>query len=130
MDWSLSPVLGARDVRSACDYYCAKLGFTCPDGVFSPAGDESGGVYAILHRDGIVIHLQIRRREVYQMPRERIESDAYFYVGDADRLFEEFRQSGAKIFREPEDGPTYGLRDFVVEDLDGNRLLFGSPKSP
>ena len=60
---------------------------------------------------------------------ERIESDAYVYVDDADALCREFAERGATILREPTDGTSYSLRDFVVADLDGNRLLFGSPKA-
>ena len=126
--WGLAPVLGVRDVRAAAAYYQDKLGFGCDPatGIFEPTGESA--VYAILERDGVVVHLQIRRREL-PTDRERIESDAYFFVPDADALHREFERSGATILRGPLDGPSYSLRDFVVEDLDGNRLLFGSPKA-
>jgi uncharacterized glyoxalase superfamily protein PhnB len=108
-------------------YYCEKLGFECPDGVFVGVGDtDEGGVYAILRRDGARVHLQIRRGPWREGARPGIESDVYFYVADADALHAEFEKRGASVFRKPVDNP-YGLRDFVVEDLDGNRLLFGSP---
>ena len=44
-----------------------------------------------------------------------------------DALLEEFETKGATIVRGITDGPNYDLRDFVVEDLDQNRLIFGSP---
>ena len=85
-------------------------------------------MYAFLEREGATVHLQIRRREINQQ-REHIESDAYFYVDDADALHAELSRRGAHIVRGPEDGPSYDLRDFVVEDLDGNRLMFGSERN-
>jgi len=128
MTWQLAPVIGSQNVNKAVDYYCNVLGFTCPNGVFQGAGDE-GGVYGIIERDGIQLHIQIRRRD-FQGDRDHIESDIYFYVGDAESLCEEFRAAGGNIIREPMDGPNYELRDFVLGDPDGNRLIFGSAKKP
>ena len=123
--WAVAPVLGARDVRLATAYYEDKLGFTCEDRVFVPGGDEA--VYAILNRGGVIIHLQIRRREI-NANRQEIESNGYFTVTDVDALYAEFLERGAIIVRPPVDAPNYGMRDFIVEDPDGNRLLFGTTK--
>ena len=127
MVWSVAPVLGAKSVADSVEYYCQKLGFQNPNGIFKPGGHEDQGVYAILTRDSIDLHIQIRRRELYLTQRERIESDVYFYVDNVDALLEEFETKGATIVRGITDGPNYDLRDFVVEDLDQNRLIFGSP---
>jgi uncharacterized glyoxalase superfamily protein PhnB len=124
--WRLEPVVGATDVKQAVGYYTDVLGFECTS-VLEGVGDE-GGVYALLRRNGIGLHIQIRRRPLYPQGRNRIESDLYFFVEDADALFEELKARGARLIREVQDGPNHGLRDFVVEDLDGNRLIFGSPK--
>ncbi len=126
-EWRVAPVLGVRDVRAAVAYYQERLGFHCdPDeGIFAPG--EEAAVYAILERDGVSLHLQIRRRDT-SAARERVESDAYFFVKDADALHAEFVRRGARILREPQDGPNYGQRDFAVEDPDGNRVLLASPK--
>ncbi len=124
--WRIAPVLGCRDVHEAVAFYTGILGFGCPHGVFEGVDPDEGGVYAIVTRAGVDLHLQIRRREVYPPTRERIESEVYVFVDDADALFEELHGRGATILREPEDAP-YGLRDFVVEDPDGHRIVFGSP---
>lgn len=124
--WRIAPVLGVRDVKQAVDYYTRVLGFACPNGVFEGVAPGEGGVYAIVTRGSVDIHLQIRRRNVFASERERIESDVYVFVPDADAVFEELKTTGAVIHRQPEDAP-YGLRDFVVEDLEGHRLVFGSP---
>ncbi len=127
MAWSVAPILGSNHVVNSVNYYCEKLGFQAPDGVFMPEGHDQSGVYAIVQRDGISLHLQIRRRSIFPEHRERIESEVYLYVEDVDPLFAEFSNSGAKILRGITDGPSYDLRDFVVQDPDGNRLIFGSP---
>ncbi len=111
-------------MRKAADYYRDVLGFT-ERSVFEGVGEEPA-VYAILDKDGIEIHLQIRRREVFADKREGIESDAYFFVPDADALHTELVSRGASVLRPPQDEP-YGLRDFTVEDLEGHRLVFGTP---
>ena len=124
--WRVGPVLGVRNVQAATDYYTGTLGFECPGGVFQGAGEGEGGVYAVVRRGGIEIHLQIRRREVFAGERAGIESDAYIFVEDADALCREFEAKGVVVQRALADAP-YGLRDFVIEDLDGHRLAFGSP---
>jgi uncharacterized glyoxalase superfamily protein PhnB len=41
-------------------------------------------------------------------------------------LYEEFRDAGVAIRQEPNDQP-WGLREFEIEDLDGNLLVFHGP---
>jgi len=127
MVWSIAPVLGSKNVANSVEYYCERLGFQNPNGIFRPEDHENSGVYAIITRDNIDLHIQIRRRELYPDDRERIESDVYIYVDDVDPLFKEFNERGATMVRHITDGPNYELRDFVIEDLDQNRLIFGSP---
>jgi uncharacterized glyoxalase superfamily protein PhnB len=50
--------------------------------------------------------------------------DVYFWVNDADALWEEFRTKGADVVCEPDD-QAYGMREFLVRDLDGHVLAFG-----
>lgn len=125
-DWALAPILGSRHVNNSVTWYCDQLGFTCENGVFQGVGDESG-VYGIIQRDGIQLHIQIRRRDLFPKNRQSIESEVYLFVADAGSLYEEFSQKDVNIIREIQKGPNYALQDFVVEDPDGNRLIFGSP---
>jgi uncharacterized glyoxalase superfamily protein PhnB len=124
--WRIGPILGARDVKKAADYYTGVLGFECPGGIFEGAAPGESGVSAVVRRSGVEIHLQIRRREVFAGAREGIESDTYVFVDDVEALFREFEAKGAAIRRAPENQP-YGLRDFVVEDPEGHRVVFGTP---
>ncbi len=119
-------MLGVRDVRKAVAYYTDVLGFECSRGIFEGTAAGEGGVYAIVRRQEIEIHLQIRRRDLYAGAREDIESDTYVFVEDAEALCREFEAKGAVILRGVQD-EAYGLRDFVVEDPEGHRLVFGTP---
>jgi len=47
------------------------------------------------------------------------------FVTHVDALYQEFKSRGARTLNEPRDYP-YGMRDFNVQDLDGNELCFGT----
>jgi uncharacterized glyoxalase superfamily protein PhnB len=124
--WRVSPVLGVANVRQSAEYYRDVLGFTLDpvEGVFQPRGDEPGGVYAIVKRAGVWVHFQIRRGEMPKRERPSFEGDVYLYVDDVDALHAELVQRGARVLQEPRVAP-YGIREIIVEDLNGYRLTFG-----
>jgi hypothetical protein len=43
------------------------------------------------------------------------------FVIDVDALYQELKSCGARVLNEPKDG----MRDFDINDLDGNQLCFG-----
>jgi hypothetical protein len=51
---------------------------------------------------------------------------AHMMVHDVDALHAIYRQHGLRIVKSLQD-KDYGLRAFVFEDLDGNRLDVGQP---
>ncbi len=124
--WKVTPILGVRQVRQAAEYYRDVLGFSLdPEyGVFQPSAEEPDGVYALVERDGASIHFQIRRGDVPARQRQPFERDAYLYVQDLDALYADLQSRGAVITQPPRVAP-YGLREIVVEDLNGYRLTFG-----
>ena len=123
--WQASPVLGVPRVRQAAEYYRDVLGFSLDaDGVFQPSADEPDGVYAIVKRPGAWIHFQIRRGGTQQHERDSFEQDAYIYVDNIEDLHREFERHGANIQSPPRMAP-HGIREMVVEDLNGYRLVFG-----
>ncbi|MCB9951947.1 MAG: VOC family protein [Planctomycetaceae bacterium] len=124
----VSPVLGVPHVRRAAEYYRDVLGFTLDavDGIFAPPGTEPRGVYAIVKLGDAWIHFQSREVSMKSGERPALERDVYLYVNDVAELFAEMKHRGAKIFQEPFDAP-YGIREFVVEDLNGYRLAFRQP---
>lgn len=124
--WRASPVLGVRHVRQAAEYYRDVLGFNLDpeEGVFQPTEDEPAGVYAIVKRGGVWIHFQIRRDNFPERKRNSLERDVYVYVDDLNALYSDLQRRGAVIKQPPRVAP-YGLREIVVEDLNGYRLAFG-----
>lgn len=123
----VSPILGVRDVPAAAAYYCDQLAFTIdPETGLFVADPDEGPVYAIVSMGDAVVHLQVRRREVFAGPREEIETDVFIVVADVDHLYERHRQAGVAIHRPIEDEP-YGMRDYCIETPDGHRIAFGSP---
>lgn len=124
----VSPILGVKRVRQAAEYYRDVLGFSLDpvDGVFQPSPDEPDGVYGIVKKGDVWIHFQIRRGEINGTSRPAIERDVYLYVDDVEATFAELTRRGATIVQAPKDAP-YGIRELVVEDLNGYRLTFGQP---
>jgi catechol 2,3-dioxygenase-like lactoylglutathione lyase family enzyme len=124
--WQISPVLGVRHVRQTAEYYRDVLGFSLDpvEGVFQPSADEPGGVYAIVKGQGVWIHFQIRRGDTPEGKRQPFERDIYLYVDDLDSVHADLQRRGAVICEPPRLAP-YGIREFVVKDLNGYILTFG-----
>lgn len=77
------------------------------------------GVFGVSHGSSVV-------------PRHNVVNgmwDIYFWVSDADAMYEELSGRGATIDYEPENQP-YGCREFGIRDLDGYRIAFGQDLGP
>ena len=111
-----TPILVVRDIEKSVAYYRDALGFSVDFSYGEPPS------YAGVYRGSVLVHLQAES----QADRPPGGSAVYLYVEDADRTHAELRERGARIEKEPQDYP-YGLRDFDVRDLDGNRLVIASP---
>ena len=109
-----APVFVVRDVLASVDHYCNVLGFTRKFVYGDPV------FHAGLERDDVTIHLH----GASKTKRQPGQASLYVFVADVDGLFAELKSKGAKTVNEPKDYP-YGMRDFNVEDLDGNDLCFG-----
>jgi predicted enzyme related to lactoylglutathione lyase len=109
-----APVFVVEDVKRSVEHYRKALGFR----VEFTHGDPAS--YAGIERDNVAVHLQTAR----DSKRKAGQSAIYVFVTDVDALHRELRSRGAKIVNGPRDYP-YGMRDFDVEDLDGNSLCFG-----
>lgn len=122
---TVAPVFGVANVRQAAEYYRDVFGFDLnpENGVFAPVPGESQGVYGIVRRGGIELHFQIRRGEAPK-PGGPLDRHAYVFVSEVDSLHEDLSKRGAKVIQQPLDTP-YGIREFVVEDLNGFRIAFG-----
>jgi catechol 2,3-dioxygenase-like lactoylglutathione lyase family enzyme len=105
--------LVVRDVAAAVDFYEKRLGFECAFTWGEPptfAGVNLGKVQLFLQSG---------------TPHPNPNGPAaYFLVGDADELHDFHRRNGVEIAHAIGDRP-YGIRDYVVRDLDGYLLVFG-----
>jgi uncharacterized glyoxalase superfamily protein PhnB len=105
----LVPELPVADVERAQEYYRAALGFDI--GWLYP-GKEIGSV----SRGHVAIFF--RRRDRPFEPAVH-----WVFADDIDATYDELKASGAKIV-DPLERKPWGLRQFTVEDLDGNRFYF------
>jgi uncharacterized glyoxalase superfamily protein PhnB len=105
----LVPELPVEDVERAQQHYRDALGFEI--GWLYPGGDIGA-----VSRDDVVIFFRRRGR-----PFE--PAVHWTFAADIDATYEELRSRGARIV-EPLEKKPWGLRQFTVEDLDGNRFYF------
>jgi len=107
-------VLPVGDLTRAIDFY-HRLGFTSKR-------YKDGDGYAFIQRDGHELHLSRLRG----LTQKQSPAGAYFYLthGTAAALEAEFRSAGVPI-SEPLAPREWKMNEFVVEDPDGNQLVFG-----
>lgn len=104
-----TPELPVADVELAQRHYRDALGFEIG---WLHDGNEIGAV----SRDDVSIFLRRRSR-----PFE--PAVHWVFAADLDATYEALRAAGARIVEPPAPQP-WGLRQFTVEDLDGNRFHF------
>lgn len=118
---SSAPVFLVQDVVASANYYRDKVGFQYDQFYGEPPG------FCILYRDGFCLMLSQAEDPDHVVPNHQLVKnmwDAYFWVSDADKLYEEMAESGALIDYELCDQP-YGCREFGIQDLDGYDIGFG-----
>ena len=118
---SSAAVLLVRDIFAATEYYREKLGFST-NGFF---GEPPS--FCILHRDDCYLMLKQAGDSRHVIPHWTVSTklcNVYFWVSDADGLYREFKDRGAKIDYGPCDQP-YGCREFGIQDIDGYDISFG-----
>jgi uncharacterized glyoxalase superfamily protein PhnB len=106
-------VFGVTDVDSAVRFYVGVLGFK---------EEFRFGKYAGVEREGCMIHLSQKDNPNTPMPGL---GTVYIFCDEVDGFFAQVVGKGARVDGEPEDYP-YGMRDFILRDVDGNRLSFGA----
>ena len=111
---SAATLFVVQDVTRSVEHYRDALGFHTEFTYGEPT------FYAGVERDGVVIHLQAGDH-TRRLPGHGAVN---IFVTDVDALYQELKSRGAIILSEPKDYP-YGMRDFDVNDLDGNQLCFG-----
>ena len=107
------PTIPVTDISKAQAFYIEKLGMQKTFENGQPVG------FVILRRDDAKIHLTL---DPAHQPSTR--NIAHIIVNDARALYDELEQAGVRIIKGIRD-EEYGLRDFIIADLDGNRIDIG-----
>jgi uncharacterized glyoxalase superfamily protein PhnB len=102
-------------MRRTLAFFEKSLGFRCTFKVDD--GLHPQIPYAIVERDRVAIHLQLRDAAAGT-------SSCYITVENADSIWAEVQKAGVRVTRPIEDSG-YGMRDFNIADPDGNTLSFG-----
>jgi predicted enzyme related to lactoylglutathione lyase len=111
----IAAMLPVKDIGRAHDFYAKVFGFTKTFENGKPVG------FMILERDEAELHLTLQ-------PNHKAApfNVAHMMVGNADALYALCQQHGLRIVKGLQD-KDYGLRAFVFEDPDGNRIDVGQP---
>jgi catechol 2,3-dioxygenase-like lactoylglutathione lyase family enzyme len=119
------PQLLVADIKRSCEFFREKLGFSL---VFSYGNPP---YYAQVVRDAARLNLRCVEKPIIDLlvrDREELLS-ASLTVATADEikfLFLEFQSAGV-IFHQRLKKQPWGAKNFVVQDPDGNMLLFAGP---
>ena len=103
-----APVLHVQDVPATAAFYRDVLGFTYD------FGDES---YAVVWRDNSAIHFV----------KDDINPSGihlFQWVKNVEHYYQEIVDRGADVRTKPKD-QSYGLREFVLSDINGVTIVFG-----
>jgi catechol 2,3-dioxygenase-like lactoylglutathione lyase family enzyme len=108
-------MLPVKDIAKAHDFYAKAFGFTKTFQNGNPVG------FMILERDDAELHLTLQ-------PSHKAApfNVAHMMVDDADALHAICQRYGLRIIKTIQN-KDYGLRAFVFEDPDGNRIDVGQP---
>ena len=119
------PQLFVTDIRASCDFFAKKLGFAVVFAYGEPP------FYAQVKRDGARLNLRCVDTPVIdgaRRVREQLLSTAITVrsAREIDELYAEFETAGVTFHQSPQ-RQAWGAITFVVEDPDGNLLLFAAP---
>jgi catechol 2,3-dioxygenase-like lactoylglutathione lyase family enzyme len=122
---AVEPELFVADIKAACDWFTAKLGFK----VVFTYGEPP--FYGQVKRDAAPVNLRLVCEPVYVGDiREREEllgaSLTVDSAAEIKQLFLQYQAAGVDFFRPLKQEP-WGARNFIVRDPDGNLLLFAGP---
>lgn len=116
----VEPQLFVTDLSRALAYYTQALGFELGFAYGEPA------FYAQVRRDGVALNLRQVDRPALDHGVDADLLSAAITVSNARDLFEQYRRAGV-TFRQPlarQPWHAEGQGAFIVEDPDGNLLLF------
>ena len=83
--------------------------------------------FAIMSRDGLPVMLRLVDSSERITPNEKQGGtwDAFFWVRDAQALYDELQNNGAEVVYGPIVQQEYHMKEFAVRDREGYVLGFG-----
>ena len=116
----IAPHFLVEDVVRAAEYYRDKLGFDIGPYFQDPP------VFVIIQRDGVAIQLSCMEGSRGGSNRKWKSDafDAYIWVEQVDRLYQDFAARNAAILEAPR-LKDYGMKEMDVRDGDGYVIRFG-----
>lgn len=111
---SVSPIFHVANLQSAIGFYCDVMGFTRIFVYGNPP------YYAGVKLGEITLHLSSSKDGGLPCGG----GSAYVFCEEIDAYYELIRARGAKVTSALATWP-YGIRDFQIKDIDGNRVCFG-----
>ena len=115
---SCTPFLSVSNLLRSRDFYVKKLGFKIAFEWGKPL------FYIGLARGNVSIHLSDEKHSRHESGKSNIT----IIADEIDDYYQHCREQGITIICEPGDRE-YGVRDFGIEDIDGNILNFGCEAS-
>lgn len=116
-----APILLVSDIVKSAEWYRDKLGFSFDKFWGDPPG------FCILERDNFNLMLSKVEDKTEIKPHWKIVDkmwNVYFWVDDAEAIYEEFKKNGATIDYTLYTTP-YNVKEFGVNDPDGYDIAFG-----
>lgn len=114
MQQQVVPALRVRRYASSRDFY-AKLGFSEQ---WTHQFEPGFPVFASIVREGMQIFLTEHTGDC------AFGGLVHFYVADVDACYAEFMRQGVAVASAPGHSLGEDLRDMLIVDTDGNRLIF------
>ncbi len=109
------PGFNIADMNTSIEWYRDFLGYECTFKV----SDEEIPPYAIVSKDDISIHLSLDQSGLLVGT-----SFCYIETDNIDELYRQLDTAGVIFIRHIENS-SYGMRDFVIKDYEGNQISFG-----
>jgi uncharacterized glyoxalase superfamily protein PhnB len=114
------PVIATADVKSTVNYYKDVLGFTEHFIFGNPP------VYAGIEKDGVLLYISLDAEFASAVEASDLHPEIFLWVQDVDKIFEEHKRRGAKIFEEVSNRP-WDARQYVIEEPNGYHLKVAEP---
>ena len=115
-----NPILNVKNVAASLDYYCTTLGF---GQVFCWPRGQALPTFAQVSRGDFCVSLA---QEAQGGPGMWMYLDLAS-LEDLDALYQEYLGKAVKITEPPTDKP-WGMREMLIEDVDGHTLRIGAPR--